>query len=334
MSLTRLLASVGDKILDPSIVFSFDRTGYNRHKQSFISTDLDVDMTGRVCAVTGANSGLGKATAKAFAQRGAEVWMLCRNQARAEKARDELVTETGNKHIHVSIVDVGDLESVHSFVQDWPVTTLDVLVHNAGVLPNQRTDSPQGIETTLSINLVGPLALTAGVTDRLKAGKKPRIIWVSSGGMYSQTLRLDHLEDPPGSFDGVKAYARTKRAMVMASERLADELKHTGIAVHCMHPGWANTKGVRDSIPGFWKVTRMILRSPEEGADTIVWLGVNDRAQDQTGLFWFDRKPRSAHLLPGTQSTQATRDEVWLRIHELAGISPHQWAKPNPQEMS
>ena len=322
MSFTRLLASVGDLVLDPSIVFSFDRTGFNRHKQSFIHSDLDVDMTGRVCAVTGANSGLGKATAKAFAQRGAEVWMLCRNQERAEKARDELVDETGNAQIHVAIVDVGDLDSVRSFIESWRVTAVDVLVHNAGVLPNQRTDSPQGIETTLSINLVGPLALTAGLNKRLQAGKKPRIIWVSSGGMYSQKLRLDHLETPPGKFDGVKAYARTKRAMVVASARLANELKHTGIAVHCMHPGWANTKGVRDSIPGFWKVTRMILRSPEEGADTIVWLGVNDQAHDQSGLFWFDRQPRSTHLLPGTQATQAARDEVWLRIHELAGISP------------
>ena len=334
MSLSRLLATIGDQILDPSIVFSFDRTGFNRHKLSFTSTDLDVDMTGRVCAVTGANSGLGKATAKAFAQRGAEVWMLCRNRERAEKARDELISETGNNNIHVSIVDVGDLESVRAFIEHWQVTAVDVLVHNAGVLPQQRTDSPQGIETTLSINLVGPLALTAGLIQRLQSGSKPRIIWVSSGGMYSQKLRLDHLENPPGNFDGVKAYARTKRAMVMASARLADELKHTGIAVHCMHPGWANTKGVRDSIPGFWKVTRMILRSPEEGADTIVWLGVNDHAHDRSGLFWFDRKPRSTHLLPGTQSSQTTRDEVWLRIHQLAGINPHEWAQPQQKDSS
>jgi dehydrogenase/reductase SDR family protein 12 len=334
MSLIRLLATMSDKILDPSIVFSFDRTGFNRHKQSFTATDLDVDMTGRVCAVTGSNSGLGKATARAFAQRGAEVWMLCRNLERAEQARNELVTKTGNPNIHVSIVDVGNLDSIRSFVEECPVSHIDVLVHNAGVLPSERTDSPQGIESTLATNLVGPLALTAGLMERLQSGRKPRIIWVSSGGMYSQTLRLDHLENPPGRFDGVKAYARTKRAMVMTSARLSDELQHTGIAVHCMHPGWANTKGVRDSIPGFWKVTRMILRSPEEGADTIVWLGVCDQAQQQPGLFWFDRKPRSTHLLPGTKSTQVNRDEVWQRMHELAGISRSQWTNPIKQEKS
>ncbi len=332
MSMSRLLASTLNRILDPSIVFSFDRTGFIRHQAGFEPSDLDVDLSGRVFAVTGANSGIGLATAHALAGLGAEVWMLCRNAERGEAARSSVMAQTGSQAVHLALVDVSDLESVARFADAFPHSHLDGLIHNAGVLLSERSSSPQGMELTLATNLVGPMALTHQLIGHLAAGERSRVIWVSSGGMYSQRLDLQSLVEPPGRFDGVKAYARTKRAMVMVAEVMAEQLSGLGVSVHCMHPGWADTPGVQTSIPGFWRVTRAILRSPEEGADTVIWLAGSDRAHSTPGLFWFDRKPRSTHLLPGTQSTQAARDEVWLRIHELAGISPLEWTKHNLQE--
>lgn len=129
------------------------------------------------------------------------------------------------------------------------------------------------------------------MSTRLCESHLPRVIWVSSGGMYTQRLRVDHLAKPPGEFDGVEAYAWTKRAMVVLSEQLAERLDSAEIAVHCMHSGWADTPGVQSSMPGFWRVTRGILGTAEQGADTVIWLAICDRAQVDSGRFWFDRSP-------------------------------------------
>jgi len=143
--------------------------------------------------------------------------------------------------------------------------------------------------------------------------------------MYTQRLNIQQLENPPEPFDGVRAYAQTKRAMVYLSERLATALGPDNIAVHCMHPGWADTPGVERSLPLFWKVTRSILRNAEAGADTIVWLAGCDRAHSQSGLFWFDRVARSTHLLPGTRVGPEALDELWTRTHQWAGVPPTVW---------
>ena len=136
------------------------------------------------------------------------------------------------------------------------------------MLLDRREASESGLEQTLATNLVGPWALTAKLVGHLKRGTNSRIIWVSSGGMYTQRLNIDHLHAPPSPFDGVRAYAQTKRAMVMLSERLGRELSGAGISVHCMHPGWADTPGVERSLPLFWRVTKSILRSPEARVQT------------------------------------------------------------------
>ena len=258
---------MGNLVLDPSIVFSFDRNGYRRHQLFFDPTHLDVDLTHKTAVVTGANSGIGFATAKALAKRGATVWLFCRNLQRGEAARNRLIEDSGNRRIHLKIVDVSDLGVVKDADHYADIESIDILVHNAGVLLSERQTTDDGIEQTLATHLVGPLALTGTLSHKLKKGS--RIIWVSSGGMYAQKLKLSALHQPPEPFDGVTTYAQVKRAMVIASEYLAEALAPKGVDVHCMHPGWAHTPGVQSSIPTFFKVTQAILRTPEEGADTV-----------------------------------------------------------------
>lgn len=322
MSLLRGLGQLGDFLLDWTVVCSFDRTGFARHRLTFEPQDLAVDLRGRVCVITGANSGLGYATAWALSRRGASVWLLCRNAERGEEARLRIVEETGNSQVHLEIVDLSSLESVRSLAARLPTEHIDVLVQNAGILPAERQTSADGIELTLATNLVGPFALAAGLLGRLQRGRDPRMIWVSSGGMYSQQLDVDSLGDPPGPFDGVAAYARTKRAMVVLSEQLAERLAPAGVAVHCMHPGWADTPGVKSQLPLFRKVTKAILRTSEQGADTIVWLAACDEAQTTPGLFWFDRRPRSTHLVPGKREPSGERGRLWTALHEWCGLAP------------
>ena len=327
----RWLGRLRNRILDPSIVFSFDQSGFHRHAALFEAGDIDVDMTGRVCVVTGANSGIGFATAMALAVRGAEVWMLCRNAARGEAARQMVMDETGSQNIHLLLVDVSDIEQVGDAQRFHAIPRIDVLIHNAGVLLDQRSSSPQGLELTLATHLVGPLALTATLIQKMGSGS--RMIWVSSGGMYAQKLNIVNLESPSEPFDGVRAYAQVKRAMVITAEHLAATLEARGISVHCMHPGWASTPGVKTSIPRFYRVTRAILRTSAQGADTIVWLAVSTAVVGQTGGFWFDRRRVTTHMLPTTRTNATARTQLWTAVHQWAEIPEHIWSLDRERRM-
>ncbi len=325
LQLVRPLAKAADMVLDPSIVFSFDQTGYLRHRAQFDDDDLDADMSGRLCLVTGGNSGLGLATATGLARRGETVWILGRNLDRSAQVRDEISTATGNPNVHHARLDLSDPTTIDDVLLGLEGRAVDVLVNNAGAIFDSREVSKGGLEYTLATNLVGHLQLTAALLPALRAGKRARVIWVSSGGMYAKQLSVDDLESPPEPFDGVAAYAQTKRAMVTISRWLADCLAPAGIAVHAMHPGWAATPGVEQALPTFWKVTRPILRTPESGADTILWLAVCDKAQEESGRFWFDRKVRTEHLLGRTRHSHEEEQRLWAELHQWAGLSATVW---------
>lgn len=315
-----MIARIVDPLLDASIVFSFDRTGYRRHARAHDPRDLDADLAGRVCLVTGANSGIGRAIATGLASRGAEVWLLCRNQARGRKALQGIREQTGNDDLHLEIVDLASLKSVTAFAERFPREKVDVLVHNAGVLPDERVETARGLELTLATNVVGPFLLTRLLEPKLQAARDARVIFVSSGGMYSTRLSLEDLDWTRRKFDGVAAYAQTKRMQVVLAEQLARRWRRKGITAHAMHPGWADTPAVRSSLPRFYRVMRHILRTPDEGADTALWLAVAPASKIGSGHFWFDRKPRSPHLLPWTRESGADRRRLWTLLHRLAGL--------------
>ena len=150
------------------------------------------------------------------------------------------------------------------------------------------------------------------------------MLWVASGGMYSQPLAVDRLEMGPDGYDGSTAYARAKRAQVTLAELWGARLDDGEVVVHAMHPGWADTPGVRRSLPTFRRVVGPLLRSPEEGADTLVWLGASDGAPlASTGGFWLDRRRRSPHKLPSTRraDTEAERDALWRWCEARSGVT-------------
>lgn len=299
------------RVLDPTIALSFDRTGYRVHSLGFVDEDLDRDMREKVCLVTGANAGIGFETAKGLAIRGADVYLLCRNEERAEAAAEAVRKEVRDARVRVEIVDMASLDSIRAFAERFDRDRVDVLVHNAGVLPDERRESPEGLELTVATHCVGPQLLTNLLRPKLEAAPAARIVWMSSGGMYSQRLDLHDFQWKRRSYDGVVAYAQTKRAQVILSEMWANHLRETRVVSHAMHPGWADTGSVRTSLPRFWKATQRILRTPAEGADTAVWLAVCPRVADTSGLFWFDRAPRRTHLVPWTRESKRDRTRLW-----------------------
>lgn len=319
--MTEATPALLDRLLDGTIFFSFDRSGFRRHARRFQKEDLDVDLTGRICLVTGANSGIGRATASALATRGAEVWLLCRSRERGHKAERELREETGNPNVHFAILDISDLKSVRAFCESFPREKMDVLVHNAGVLPDERMESAEGFELTFATHVVGPFLMTHLLEPRLRAGGA-RIIFVASGGMYAEKLTLEDLDWRERDYDGVVAYARTKRMQVVLTELLARRLKGTGVSVNVMHPGWAETPAVRSSLPNFFRFMRNRLRTPAEGADTVVWLAIADRCAKASGKLWFDRAQVRTHLIPFTRESSADRRRLWNLCERASGLGP------------
>jgi NAD(P)-dependent dehydrogenase (short-subunit alcohol dehydrogenase family) len=196
---------------------------------------------------------------------------------------------------------------------------LDVLIHNAGVLPAARTETDEGHEVTLATHVLGPVLLTEQLAPIVAASPDPRVIIMSSGGMYTQTL---HVEDPEyrhGRYRGATAYARTKRMQVALTPMLARRWADRNVAVYCMHPGWVDTPGVADSLPGFHRITGPLLRHPSEGADTAVWLAATTPAPP-SGRFWHDRRQRAEHYLPITRESEFDRARLWRFCLQATGI--------------
>ena len=135
--------------------------------------------------------------------------------------------------------------------------------------------------------------------------------------MYSQKIQVDDLQSENGSYSGSVAYARAKRGLMILTEVWAEKWRKSRIAVNAMHPGWADTPGVETSLPGFYRLTRSLLRSPGEGADTAVWLAAATEAGKVTGKFWLDREQHPSHLFKRTKETAAERAQLLQALQAL-----------------
>ncbi len=140
---------------------------------------------------------------------------------------------------------------------------------------------------------------------------------VSSGGMYSQKIHVNDLQSQRGKYSGSVAYARAKRGLMILTEEWAKRWQEDGIAVNAMHPGWADTPGVETALPAFYKATKRLLRSPEEGADTIVWLAASTEAGQGSGKFWLDREQHPSHISKRTRETPQERKQLLATLEEL-----------------
>ena len=304
-----------DTLLDRSIVFSFDKSGFRRHAQRFPPGELETNQAGRLAIVTGASSGIGIEIARGLLERGMNVILACRDVVKGESVR---LTLPRPELSRVARLDVSDFDSIRAFAASIEEATVDVLVHNAGALVDQETRTKEGLETTVATHLVGPLLLTHALFSKLAHSNDARVIHVSSGGMYAERLDLEALfgKHARATFDGVKQYAKAKRAQVLVSERLAAMSRAKGLPVtfSAMHPGWADTPGVRTSLPRFHWLTRAILRTPAEGADTVLFLALATRAKEANGRFYFDRAPQPTHLRTATRETAQQREDLWRRL--------------------
>ena len=198
---------------------------------------------------------------------------------------------------------------------------LDVVIDNAGAIHPERGESPDGMERTFALMTVGPFALIAGLRGLLERTGGARVVCVTSGGQYTQALPLDDLAYRNGVYSGPKAYARAKRAQVSLVREWARRLPRDSFAINAMHPGWADTPGVAASLPGFYRLMGPVLRTPAQGADTIVWLATSPEADGMSGGLFLDRRPRPFDRAPMTRLSAADRRRLWDLVVDLAEIA-------------
>lgn len=285
----------------------------------------DYDLTGRVVVLTGPTSGLGLAAAEQLSRCGASLVLVGRDRARTETVAGRLAELPGARPADVVVADMGENDAVRAaaavIARRHP--RVDVLLHNAGSLSPTRSLTSTGLEATVASQVVGPFLLTALLLPALRAAAPGRVVTMSSGGMYATGLTVQGLQMGERDYRGAEQYARAKRAQVTLTQSWAEAVPADEVVVHAVHPGWADTPGVRSSLPTFRRVTGPLLRTPAQGADTMVWLAADDGAPlRSSGQFWLDRRPRPLHRLPATRrsDTAERRDELWRWVVRQAGV--------------
>jgi NAD(P)-dependent dehydrogenase (short-subunit alcohol dehydrogenase family) len=319
MGSSHRLASGIDSLLDRTVAPGFSKVGslVRRRLPTWPGDPAPDALAGRTALVTGASSGLGTATAEGLARLGARVVLVVRNADKGAETARELERRVPGAQVAVATCDGSDLDDVRRFAGALDVDQVDVLVHNAGAMPTERTESAQGHEQTMALHVLGPVLMTDLLRDRMTDA---RVVMVTSGGMYGQKLRPDDPEYVQGDYSPTTAYARSKRAQVELLPVLLRRWARDGIRVDATHPGWADTPGLETSLPAFRRLTGPFLRDADDGADTTVWLAGAD--PDETGRLWHDRRPRPTHLLPSTRTGDAERELMWEWVVNQTGLSP------------
>lgn len=261
---------------------------------------VSTDMSGRTVVVTGANSGIGQATAAALAAAGATTILTGRDKARCQAAVDEIRRRSPSAEVDAVVFDLGDLGSVRGgaaeILERWP--RLDVLVNNAGVVYSQRRETVDGLEATFAVNHLGPFLLTSLLLDRLRASAPARVVTVASTAHKSARHGLD-FDDLQSTrhYRAMSVYGRSKLANILFNAELARRLAGSGVTANCLHPGTVATGYGRDGdtngVLAFGlQVIKPFILTPEKGARTSVFLAASPEVAEVTGAYFVKCRPR------------------------------------------
>ena len=279
-------------------------------------------MKGKVAVVTGANSGIGLATAKGLAEQGAHVVALCRNPARGEAAVAEIKAATGSKTVDLVLCDLGNLASVRTAAAELQerFPKIHVLVNNAGVMMPERKETHDGFEATFGVNHLGPYLLTRLLVDTLQASAPARVVNVSSTMHHIGRVDFDDLDRTRRSYHGIAAYSDSKLANVLFSNELARRLEGTRVTSNAVHPGVIRSEINRDATGLAQKAVRMVrplLASPEKGASTSLHVATSPKTQAVSGKYFASR--RKAYASRSSRDTKAQR-RLWDVSAKLVGL--------------
>lgn len=275
----------------------------------------------KIFCVTGANSGIGKATALGLARQGAQVIMGCRNLEKGELARREIISQTGNDRIDLLPVDLADFDSIRAFARDLTgrVPRLDVLVNNAGIYFNSFQTTRQGFEYLIGANHFGTFLLTTSLLDHLRKSEKPRVVTVSSAGHYGGAIRFETFREKPDKYLGFKAYSQSKLANVLFAAELAR--RAPDIESYSLHPGVVATNFITPEknrwLYPLWRIAPLLLWSAEKGARTSLYLATQPELKVPNGQYFDEyQTPRRPSKL--AQDPDLAR-KLWEHTEEWIG---------------
>lgn len=270
-------------------------------------------MKNRICLVTGANTGIGKATALGLAQREATVVMVSRSAERGQAALDEIQHETGNPSLHLLVADLSSQAEIRRLADEFKAkfSALHVLINNAAVISAERQVTVDGLELQFAVNHLAYFLLTHLLLDTLKASAPARIINVSSQVHQWATLNFDDLQSEQ-NYDSRKVYGMTKLANIYFTVTLARRLAETGVTVNSVHPGVIQTQILRDYG------TSPSGDTPEEGARTPVYLATSAAVEGISGRYFVNQ-----HMAEAAEKTLSTAigERLWEVSAQLSGLA-------------
>jgi len=272
-------------------------------------------MAAKVCLITGANSGIGKVTARELARMGATVVMVCRNPDAGGAARAYIQRETGSKDVDLFIADLSSQKAIRKLVQDVrsKYAHLHVLINNAGILCRKRTITVDGLETQFAVNLLAPFMLIQSLHDVLEASAPARVINVTSKMHRQGKIDFDNLQGEK-KYDMFKAYNQAKLGLIMVTYEWARRFQGTGVTANCLHPGVVAT-GIGREFPGlvrfFWN---LFFLSPEKGAETSIYLASSPEVEGITGRYFQVRKEMKSSQ---RSYDRVTTERLWAVCEDL-----------------
>jgi len=282
------------------------------------------EMNGKVCIVTGSNSGIGKETALALANMGATVVMVVRSPERGEKARAEIVKKTGNAATALMICDLSSTDLIRQFTKEFKnkYDRLDVLINNAGVVLSKRQTTVDGFERTLAVNYLGLFLLTYELLPMLKSSAPSKVINVGSGTHRSGKIDFDDLQSER-HYNGLSAYANSKLMVTMYTYELAKRLEATGVRVNVVEPGFVATNLGRNSGSPLYAVAYSLMRpfqiNAKNGAETSVYLASAHEVEGITGKCFSKLHEITTAKISYDQQIQR---RLWDTTLELLGLPP------------
>jgi NAD(P)-dependent dehydrogenase (short-subunit alcohol dehydrogenase family) len=283
---------------------------------------VNTSLQGKICMVTGANSGMGKATALALAQMGATVVMVCRDRARGEQAQSEIAMQSSNTAVALLQADLSSQQSIRQLVEYFQhhYPHLHVLINNAGAAFSGRRETVDGLEMMFAVNYLAPFLLTNVLLDVLTASAPARIVNVSSAAQESSSIHLDDLQTEY-HFSARGAYGQSKLAMVLFTYELARRLQGTGVTANCLDPGFVATNiGQRDASPPVRLLLKVIWsfgKSPAKGAQTSIYLASSPEVEGVTGQYFAKCMPRRSAASSYDESLQR---HLWEQSAQLVNL--------------